>query len=90
MLLELRKFGKILNGRPAGREAVLRVKQIVNGADGANEIVLDVSGVELLTPSFADELINGIKRDLPNSTVRVVGLENNVVIKDTLKSLNLI
>lgn len=87
MVLQMIKFGKILNSRPAGREAVLRVKQIINGSNDDKDIVLDFSSVELLTPSFADEFISGLKDLYKNKTVKLQGFENNPVIKDTLFAL---
>ncbi len=90
MTLEMKKFGKILNGRPAGKEAVLRVKQIINGFKDVDEIVLDFNEVEILTPSFADEFIKGIKNQYPVKEVKIINTEKNPVIKDTLKQLNLI
>jgi hypothetical protein len=90
MILEMKKFGVILNSRSAGREAVLRVKQIINGFKDVDEIVLDFNEVEILTPSFADEFIKGVKNQYPAKEVKIINTEKNPVIKDTLKQLNLI
>lgn len=87
MIFEMRKFGQTLNGRPAGKEAVLRVKQILNGSQDNEPIILDFSGVEILTISFADEFVNGIKRECPNRKVEFQGIESNPVIQDTLKEI---
>lgn len=82
------KFGNILNSRPAGREAVLRAKQIINGSEDSEGIVLDFSGVEVLTPSFADEFITGLKELYQNKTITFQGFdESKPVIKDTLSAL---
>lgn len=89
MILEMKKFGNILNSRPSANEAVLRVKQIINGS-ADEEIKLDYNGVEVLTPSFADELINGIKKLYPDKKLRYIGYENNEMIKDVLKKLGII
>jgi len=89
MTLEMKKFGVILNSRPSASEAVLRVKQITNGsADG--EIILDYNGVEVLTPSFADEFVNGIKKLYPDKKLKCSGYENNETIKDVLKKLGIV
>jgi hypothetical protein len=89
MIFEMKKFGLILNSRPAGKEAVLRVKQIANGTLD-NELIFDFSGVEVLTPSFADELSHGVKELYSDKTLRFRGYEGNTVIEDVLKKLNLI
>lgn len=91
MTIEMKKFGKILNGRPAGREAVLRVKQILNGAEGGiDELILDMGGIELLTPSFGDEFFMGLKDLYPDTKFKIQRLENNVVLEDTLKALDIV
>ena len=60
MTVQMIKFGKLLNGRPAGKEAALRIVQIINGSAGQEDIVLDFSEVEILTPSFADEVMHAL------------------------------
>jgi len=87
MIVEVKKFGAILNSRPSGREAVLIVKQIINGSKDIDEIILDFNGVDIITPSFADEFISGIKEFYPKSNVKIIGMENNPVIKDVLNSI---
>lgn len=87
MILQMVKFGNILNSRPAGREAVLRAKQIVNGSNNPEGIVLDFSGVEVLTPSFADEFVKGLKEIYQDKKIAFEGIANNPVIKDTLRAL---
>lgn len=86
MKIEMQKFGIILNSRPAGREAFLRVVQIINGSSKSEEIILDFLGVEVLTPSFADEFLH-LLRDKYKS--RVIKLENtdSATVKETLKSI---
>lgn len=87
MIVEVKKFGKILNSRPSGREAVLIMKQIINGSRDTEKIILDFDGVDVITPSFADEFISGTKELYPLSTIEIVGMENNPVIKDVLNSI---
>ena len=90
MLLEMKKFGNILNSRPAGMEAVLRAKQIIKGSDVSEPIVLDFIEVEVLTPSFADEFISGIRKNYQNRKIIIQGYTNNLVLKETLSALHLI
>jgi hypothetical protein len=86
MILELKKFGTILNSRSSGREAILRVKQIVNGEkDTADDLVLDFTGVEVVTPSFADEFIRGLRETYPKKEIKIQGTEGNPVLKDVIK-----
>lgn len=83
------KFGNVLNSRPAGREAVLRAKQILNGFTDS-EVQLDFSSVEVLTPSFADEFIKGLKNEYLDKKVTYMEFKKNVVIKETLALLGFI
>jgi len=86
MILELKKFGKILNSRSSGREAVLRVRQIINGEkDTADDIVLDFSEVDVVTPSFADEFIRGLKETYPRKEIKIQGTKDNAVLREVLK-----
>lgn len=80
----MRKFGTLLNSRPAGKEAALRMFQIINGAIDDKDIILDFAGVEVLTPSFADELIHQLKeRYGENKTIKTTNAETSTV-KDVL------
>lgn len=90
MKLQMIKFGNILNSRPAGQEAVLRAKQIVNGSNDSEGIVVDFSDVEILTPSFADEFVKGLKEIYKDKKITFEGITTNSVINDTLKTLGLI
>ncbi len=82
----MKKFGDILNGRPAGREAYLRVVQIVNGSGSDQEVILNFAGVEILTPSFADEFLHLLQEKYGKEGVR---LENtkSATVKETLESV---
>ena len=85
MVLELKKFGSILNSRASGREAVLRARQIVNGEkDTLDDLVLDFTEVNIVTPSFADEFISGLKNLFPQKKIKIQGTESNQVLKDVL------
>jgi len=76
MVIDILKFGDILISRPAGREAFLLARAYVFGdLNNEDEIVLDFDGVKVLTPSWADEFISGIKSEFPNS-VEYINTEN--------------
>lgn len=89
MRFEMRKFGQILNSRPAGREAVLRIKQMANGISN-EELLFDFSGVDVLTPSFADEFFSGVKESFKDKgvAVKIEGYAGNTVIEDVLKQIH--
>ncbi|OGC22894.1 DUF4325 domain-containing protein [candidate division WOR-1 bacterium RIFOXYB2_FULL_42_35] len=62
MIIQIKKFGKILLSRPAGRDAFLSAKAyLLPQLSQEEEIVPDFSGVDVLAPSWADEFISGLK-----------------------------
>lgn len=74
-------------GEGEAKEAVARVRQVVNGSE--EDITLDFSGVEVLTPSFADELVRGISAIYPEKKIRYSGLEENESLRDTFVAIGI-
>ena len=84
-IYELKKFGEILVSRPAGREAYLAMSAyLTKGLPKDETIEIDFSGVKVLTPSWADEVITKIALDFKN--LKLVNTANPTV-KATLKTL---
>ncbi len=53
--------------RPAGKEAFLMAKAYVfNSLTKTEDITLDFENVKVLTPSWADEFITGLKNNYSN------------------------
>lgn len=85
MFIELKKFGEILISRPAGREAYLAMQAyILKGINRDEPIEIDFSGVKVLAPSWADEVITRIDRGFEN--VKLLNTENSSVAA-TLETL---
>lgn len=74
--------------RPAGKDAFLMAKAyILNSLSQNDEITLDFDNVKVLTPSWADEFITGLKNNYSN-TIRCVNTTNESVdasLKTVLK-----
>ncbi len=86
MKLELKRFGTILSSRPAGREAWLSAQAYVLPAKGIKEkIEVDFSGVDVLSPSWADEFITQLKKDYTDQVVLLPS--NNLTVKATLETI---
>ncbi len=86
MRIELKKFGEILISRPAGREAYLAMQAYLLRGLSKDEIIeIDFSGVKILAPSWADEVITKIAKDFRN--IRLLNAENNSTVQATLKIL---
>ncbi|MCX6812203.1 MAG: STAS-like domain-containing protein [Candidatus Berkelbacteria bacterium] len=84
MKIELVKFGDILVSRPAGREAFLVMSSHLRDVDKKETIVVDFSGIKVLTPSWADEVITKLAENYS------VNVENtgNPSVRETLKTLS--
>jgi hypothetical protein len=85
MRIELKKFGEILVSRPAGREAFLAMSAYLTKGVGKNEkIEIDFSGVKVLTPSWADEVVTKLAKKFKN--IKLINTKNPTV-RATLKIL---
>ena len=62
MNVQIKKFGDVLMSRPAGKDAYLLAEShLFSSLNSDEEISLDFEDVKVLTPSWADEFISGIK-----------------------------
>ena len=80
MTTKVKKFGTILNGRPAGREAALVLKQMLQDVE---EVTLDFADVLVLTPSYADEFLH----ELRESPHKVQITNASQAVQDTLEAI---
>lgn len=72
MIVQMLKFNTVLNGRPSAKEVVLRIQQIVNGSAEKEDVIIDFNGVEILTPSFADELLHGLREKYGHDKIKII------------------
>jgi hypothetical protein len=63
MKIEVRKFGEILTSRSEGREAYLVSRAYLKPVQEDESVELDFQGVKVLTPSWADEFISGLRSE---------------------------
>ena len=85
MRIEIKKFGEILISRPTGREAYLAMSAYTTKELNEDEVIeVDFSGVKVLTPAWADEVITPLAQKFKN--VKLLNTENSSV-KATLKTL---
>jgi hypothetical protein len=67
MQVKISNFGDILLSRPAGKEAFLMARSYVfKNINPTEEITLDFNDIKVITPSWLDEFINGIKSEYKN------------------------
>ncbi len=85
MKIELKKFGDMLISRPAGKEAYLAMSAyILRDVDKNENIEIDFSGVKVLAPSWADEVLTKLTKDYKN--LKLINTEN-ASVKASLKTL---
>jgi hypothetical protein len=85
MRIEIKKFGDILTSRPAGKEACLVIKSYMKPENESELIELDFSGVHVMTPSWLDEVLTGLKEEY-GDRVSCLATDNQTVI-ESLKVL---
>lgn len=86
MIIELRKFGKILNSRGSGREARAAFLPSLRDFGLDEKIEIDFQGVTVLTPSWADEFITPLEKDY-KGRISFVN-DDNPSVKATFKLLH--
>ena len=80
MRILLKKYGQILNSRPAGREAALAMKSTVKPADNET-IELDFEGVLSIGPSWLDEVLTSLRAEYGKDRVICLPTKNPSVIE---------
>ena len=86
MKIDVSKFGAILLSRPAGREAFLAARAYSIPKEGTEIIELDFSNVKVLTPSWADEFVSGLRQEFGAERIKIIE-GNNVSVKTTFEVL---
>lgn len=86
MTVMINNFGEILTSRPAGKEAFLLAETYVfNNLKETDELTLDFTNVKVLTPSWFDEFVKGIKQNHKNHISFLN--TNNSSVEATLKTV---
>jgi len=80
MKIEVKKFGKILNSRPAGRESALALKAYI-APDSKETIELDFSGVLSVGPSWLDEVLTFLRNEFGHDRVICLPTNNPSVLQ---------
>jgi hypothetical protein len=76
MNIEISNFGENLLNRPTGRESFLMAKAyILKNITPSEEIILDFDKIKVMTPSWLDEFIAGIKSQY-NNRLKYINTEN--------------
>jgi len=83
MRIELKKFGKVLTSRPAGKEAFAALRPTLD--PNVDLVEIDFSDIISLGPSWADEFFTALKK-LYKGRVKYLPTDNQSVI-ETLKIL---
>lgn len=76
MRVDVSKFGKILLSRPAGRDAFLAARAYVIPDSAQGKIELDFRNVIVMTPSWLDEFVSGLKHEFGEGRIHYIPGEN--------------
>ena len=87
MVIEIKKFGKMLISRPAGKEAASIILSSFIPQSDVEPIELDFSGVEVIAPSWLEEVLNSLK-DVYGDRV-VCRTYDNLSLKESLKIIQM-
>lgn len=63
MKILVQKFGDVLTSRQSGREAYAAFQSTLSVLAKDDELILDFDGVEVLSPSWADEFLTPLLKD---------------------------
>ncbi len=88
MTIQIKKYGTFLISRPAGREAFLVMRAYEKPQTSEEKIFLDFDGVEVMTPSWLDEVLTGLKSEYGLERVECLPSTNPTVI-ESLNAINL-
>ncbi len=80
MKIAINKFGEILTSRPEGREAYMVARAYMRPATSDEPIELDFEGVKVLTPSWADEFISGLRSEYGSRVVCLPSSNPSVIL----------
>ncbi|MBU1124332.1 STAS-like domain-containing protein [Patescibacteria group bacterium] len=83
----MKKFGSVLNSRPAGHEALLAISPHLTEKKDGEELAIDFKGVDVLTPSFADEFITPLVMEHNKNELRLTNTQKNITVRKTLAFL---
>jgi hypothetical protein len=61
MIIEIKKFGKMLISRPAGKEAASVILSSFKPQSDNELIELDFTDVEVIAPSWLEEVLNSLE-----------------------------
>lgn len=75
MRIDVARFGRLLLSRPDGREAFLAMRASFRPATGDEPVELDFAGVEVVGPSWLDEVLTGLRQEY-GERVRILPTEN--------------
>jgi hypothetical protein len=87
MKIDISKYGTTLISRPAGREAYLSARAYSIPKEGDDPIELDFSKINVLTPSWADEFVSGLKNAYGAGRIKVIE-GDNLSVKTTFETLD--
>jgi len=85
MRIALKKFGTTLTSRELGREAFLAFQPTLESVSADEIIEVDFTGVQVFSPSWGDEMLEGLEEKFPGRVV--LYNTDNLSVKESLELL---
>lgn len=82
MEIKIKNFGTILVSRPDGREAFFTIRSYFKTE--SDTIFLDFEGVEVVAPSWLDEVLTALEQEFKTKKIELINADN-VTIQEALK-----
>jgi len=88
MIIELKKFGEDLHGRPSGKDAYDSIIARLNDLPKTEHIIIDFGGVNSFSTSWLDEVLTPLQKTYGNRLIlrNVTNLSAKMSL-DTLKEV---
>jgi len=86
MRIILSKFGDILTSRQAGKEALAAFQSKLRSLSADENLEIDFSAVETFSPSWGDEFLTPLQKQL-KERLRLINIADNPSVIETLKIL---
>lgn len=83
MIVDIKKFGTILISRQLGREALAAFSS--DFKDLKDDIIIDFEGLDVLSPSWADEFITPLHKKFEKKLI--IKKSDNSSVRETLSLL---
>lgn len=84
-VIKFKKFGNVLSGREEGKETYKQLNKEIEGLKDNEILIFDLTDVDVLNPSYADETIVSLVQNYPEK-IKLEG-EISLAVRKSLEAL---